>query len=433
MIKHHLPCRRLRTSLARLVAGLLIASAVQAAEPTEAAGQPVASESPRVQQTAAFLSGTTVTVIAFGLGSNPEAAVASARLNAIQQTLGTQLSADELVEHEAVVEKHFLSGVAAYIGAHEVLATKQNPDGLLVCKAKVVVLKEKLQQTLRDLDLPVRGLISSLLDESISNDEIDSLSLTKALRALPTRLLRVDAMSTAPRIVARDASTVTAEWILSVGYDTQEYFGATAHVLDSLIDRLSLWRDAHPIRTGAGNRSGNAPYVIDTHLTGSSRGESAMATALALPRPENTFLVALNIGRNQHAGDLRWKIFVLDRKFLDCFSRNDVRVPMLRILLKDVKGSVVHAEFLNPMECRRASETGLDLAEYPWMVMPYPRDSVGRTAMLVWPFATGSRWRIPSQVEYSETVDVVYRVSLPIESIRKITSIETVLVDQLLD
>lgn len=388
--------------------GTGLPQAVQAGQPAPASGQ-VAASAPGAEPT--------ITVVATGLGVTPDEALKAAFSSAVQQAVGTVVDAETLVRNDQLVKDQILTYSNAYITSFDKVAEGAGTGGLIEVKIKAVVRKGQLIQKLREVNVTVAEVQGQSLFAEAFTQRQERASATelvnKALEGLPERLLLAQLVSEKPKILKNDASGVTAEWTVRLGFNMQEYYRSVVPALNGALSAVAKKKGDHPVVTVATVNRQNDFTIHTDRYQGGGFGES-----LSAERNDNTFIVALNTGSNQKGDNLQWMLYAVDRELIGCFSRTEKSVPVLRVTFRSADGSVVRTE---DVDLKRSGSPLFGARFVPWF---FACNSPKATLLCPFPYMWYS-----SEFRYSLTATMPFSANFTDAEIQRIAKVECGFVD----
>lgn len=136
-----------------------------------------------------------IEVVATGIGKDSDGALKNALRAAIEQTVGTMVNSETLIENDEIVNDQILNYSAGFVQSHKVIGEPGTSDGLVTIKISAQVKKSQLVKKLEAADIHTAKMDGeSLFGEVITKIEQKQSAaelVARELKGFPENILAI--------------------------------------------------------------------------------------------------------------------------------------------------------------------------------------------------------------------------------------------------
>lgn len=262
----------------------------------------------------------TQTVIAEGVGANPEDALREAFRQAVRQVVGTFVDAETLVKNDELVSDKILTYSNGYITAYKKLRETAR-NGLVRVTIQAAVKREPLAAKLSEVNVTVAPLSGSkLFAQAVSQTaaERDALALLRsALVGFPQNIIEATSEGE-PKIEERSEENVTISYQVKVAVNIDKYTPFQQR-LTQVLEQIAKYKGESTLMkkpTGAISPGGSWPTGAKFETLGEFAGRLWPSHKRAWETPldkKSDFVFVINTSRTRTHDRTTWKWYCVPK------------------------------------------------------------------------------------------------------------------------
>jgi len=396
-------------------------------------------------------------IVATGIGIDPDKALRNAFMNAVEQTVGLIVDSETLVKNENVVKDDILTFSDGFVETFQKLKEGKREDGLFEIRIAAVIKRRQLIERLKQSKVVTAKIDGqSLFGELATQHEAETNGarlLAKVLDGSLVSLLTASIIQPKPAILEKTDASVKASWNIEVSFNWDEYATNLLPRLKGTLESISRRKASSEISDEGEWIANNGP-VWSSHAPGSAIQPSEAPGILTPSKrrpfwrevtyaptpgagfvnsvnmvardPEKELLILLNVGRSQDLHSRRWRWYVLDSA-----TTAPVLKPLLsqalivRIAILDSENQVVRqsdiplnnsaAEFLS-FDAGQPVKTAIR-SEQDWFISNCFRAHSSALTFQIAPYM-----RLHGSI-YGDTLELVYTTELTWDEVKRVSAI----------